>query len=67
MKNACLFYIAFQVLEVRLIKICKAEPSDLLFLVVLLAFASADITFHKFVELHSVLLIKKIFVTNFLF
>ena len=55
----------FQVLKVRLI--CKIEPPDLLFLIVFLAFTSADIIFHKFLELHSVLSVKKIFVTNFLF
>ena len=68
MKNTCLFYIAFQVLKVGLIKICKAELSDLLFIVVfIVAFTSADITFHKFLELHSVLSVKKVFFTNFLF
>ena len=35
MKNTCLFYILFQLLKVLLLKICKIEPPDLLFLVVL--------------------------------
>ena len=34
MKNTCPFYILFQVLKIRLIKICKTEPPDLLFIVV---------------------------------
>ena len=56
----------FQVLKVRLIKMCKIEPPDL-FLFLLLAFTSVDIIFHKFLELHSVMSVKKIFATNFLF
>ena len=36
-KNSCLFFMSFQVLKVRLIKICKAEQSDLLFLVVFIS------------------------------
>ena len=61
-----IFYIVFQVLKVLLIKICKIQSLDLLFLF-LLAFTSADIIFHKFLELHSKLSEKKIFVTNFPF
>ena len=69
MKTTCPFYIfVFQVLKVLLIKICKIQPLDLLFLVVfILAFTSADIVFHNFLELHSILSEKKIFVTNFPF
>ena len=37
------------------------------FLLFLLAFTSADIIFHKFLELHSTLSEKKIFVANFPF
>ena len=33
-----LFYIMFQVLKVLLIKICKIEPADLLFVVVFISF-----------------------------
>ena len=65
MKNTYPFYILFQVLKELPIKICKINPLDLLFLIVLLAFTSADIIFHKFLELHSTLSEKKIFVTNF--
>ena len=60
----------FQNLKVNLIKTCKIEqPPDLSFLVALLAFASADTLslFHKFLEIHETLSVKKIFVTNFLF
>ena len=70
MKNTCPFYIVFQVLKVLLIKICKKQPLNLLFfLLLLLAFTtSADIIFHKLLELHSTLFEKKkIFVTNFPF
>ena len=38
MKNKCPFYIIFQVLKVRLIKMCKIEPPDLLFIVALISF-----------------------------
>ena len=38
MKNTCPFYIVFQVLKVRLIKVCKIQPPDLLFLVVFISF-----------------------------
>ena len=50
-------------------KIFKIQPLDLyfLFLMFLLAFTSADIVFHKFLEIHSTLSEKKIFVTNFSF
>ena len=54
-----------KVLKVLPIKICKIEPPDLLF--VLSAFTSADIVFHKFLDLHSTLTEKKIFVMNFPF
>ena len=51
MKNTYLFYTVFQVLKV--IKNCKIQPPDLLFLYGLLAFTSAGIIFHKFLELLS--------------
>ena len=68
MKNTFPFYILFKVLKVPLIKICKIQPPHLLFLVVfvLLAFTSADIIFHKFLELHSTLS-EKNFITSFPF
>ena len=37
-KNVCPFYTVFQVLEVLLIKICKIQPLDLLFLFVYSSF-----------------------------
>ena len=50
------FYIVFQVLKVLLIKICRTQPLDLLFnKALLLAFTSADIISHKFLELYSTL------------
>ena len=46
--------------EDTIIKICKTEPPDLLFLVFNSFYASiADIIFHKFLELHSELSVKK--------
>ena len=57
----------FQVLKVLLLKIYEIQSLDLLSLVILLAFTSADI-FQKFLELeHLTLSAKKIFVTNFPF
>ena len=45
-----------------IIKICKIEPPDLLFMVVFISFISADIIFHKYLELHLANIIwKKIF------
>ena len=71
MKNIYPFYILFQSLKVRLIKICMLQPqySHMIFyfLLFLLAFTSADIIFHKFLELYWTLPEKKIFVTNFPF
>ena len=53
---------------VLLIKTCEMQPLDLLFLVVFISFyINRYISmFHKFLELHSTLSEKKIFVTNFL-
>ena len=49
-------------------KICKIEPPDLLFLAVFISYyINRYIIFHKFLELHSILSVKKIFVTDFLF
>ena len=58
MKNTCPFYTVFQFLKVllNLIKICKIHKT-----------ISADMIFQKFLELHSTLSEKKIFVTNFPF
>ena len=65
MKNTSPFYIVFQVLNIHLIKICKIEPP---FLAVFISFyISRYIIFHRFLELHSILPVKKIFVKNFLF
>ena len=64
-----LFYIVFQVLNV-LIKVCKLQPPNLVFLFVLLAFTSTGIIFLKFLELHSKISEKDISVflsQNFLF
>ena len=67
MKNSCPFYIVFQVLKVRLIKNLKIEPPDFLFL--LIVFISCYISRYHFsqifLEFHSILSVKKIFVTNY--
>ena len=62
-------YIVFQVLKVLLIKICKIvlRNKNFYFLLFLLVFTSADIIFHKVLELRSTLSEKKIFVTHFPF
>ena len=49
MESTYIFYIAFQVLKVLPIKICKIQPPDLLFLFVLFTFTSGGI-FHKFLD-----------------
>ena len=60
MQNTCPFYIVFQVLNIHLIKICKIEPPDLLFLAVFISFyISRYIIFHKFLELHSILSVQR--------
>ena len=66
-KNTFPFYIVFQVLKVFLIKRSKNSHQIFFCLLFLLAFTSADIIFHKFLELHSTLSEKSIFVTNFSF
>ena len=62
-------FTLFQVLKVPLIKICKIQHSHHIFyfLLFLLNFTSADIIFHKFLELHSTFSEKKISVMNFPF
>ena len=60
------FYIVFQVLKVLLIKICKIQSLDLLFLFVFISFSISRYHFYKFLELHSTLSEKKI-ITNFPF
>ena len=45
----------------------KIKPLDLLFLLLLLAFTSADINFYKFLEPHSILSEKKNLSQVFLF
>ena len=62
-----IFYIVFQVLKVLLIKICKMQSLDFLFLVVFISFYISRYHFSQVLELHSTLSEKKIFVTNFPF
>ena len=68
MKNTCPCII-FQVLKVLLYENLQVRYSHQIFcfLLLLLAFTSSDIIFHTFLELHSTLSEKKIFVTNFPF
>ena len=63
------FYIAFQVLRVLLKKNVRYSHQIFYFLLfyMILAFTLADIMFHKFLELHSTLSKKKIFITMFPF
>ena len=63
-----ILYIVFQVLKVLLKNICKIQSLDLLFLVVFISFyISRYHIFHRFLELHSTLSEKKIFVKDFSF
>ena len=62
MTNTCPFDIVLQVLKVHLVKICKISNQILYFLLFLLAFTSAGIIFHKLLQLHSILSVKRIFV-----
>ena len=67
MQNTCLFYIAYQVLKVILIKSYMIKPVLLFFVVLLwLLYTSADITFYNFLELHSPLS-EKVFLLQILF
>ena len=67
MKNICLFYIAFQVLKERLIKICKAELSDLLFLVVFISFYISRYHFSQIFRTSFSIISKKDFLHKFSF
>ena len=54
MENTRPFYNEFQVLKVSPIKIYMSNsPSSFIFYCFTLAFTSADIIFHNFLELHS--------------
>ena len=57
----------FQFLKVLLIKICKIQSLDPLFIVVFISFYISRYNFYEFLQLHSTLSEKKIFFTNFLF
>ena len=59
-KNTCRLYTVFEVL-------IRYSHQIFYLLLLLLAFTSADITFHKFLKLHSALSEEKIFITNFPF
>ena len=69
MKNTLPFYIVFQVLKVTSYKNLYLGYSYWIFsfFCFTLAFTSADIICHRFLELHSTLSEKKIFVINLLF
>ena len=53
MKNSRPFYIVFEVLKVLFIKIYDTATSSFISYCFTLAFTSADIVFHNFLELHS--------------
>ena len=61
------FYIVFKFWRLLLIKILGYSHWIFYFFCFMLAFTSADIVFHQFLELHSTLSGKKIFVINFPF
>ena len=62
-----IFYILFQVLKVLLIKICKIQSLDLLFLVVFISFYISRYHFSQVFRTSFNIIWKKIFVTNFFF
>ena len=62
-----IFYIVFQVLKVLLIKICKIQSLDLLFLVVFISFYISRYHFSQVFRTSFNIIWKKIFVTNFPF
>ena len=68
-KNTCPFYTVFQVLNVliKIYEISAATSSFVSYCFTLVFTFRANIIFHKFLELHSALSEKKIFVTNFPF
>ena len=64
MKNTCPIYIVFQVLVLLLVKICKMQPSDLLFLVVFTSFYICRYHFSQIFRIYSTLIERKIFVMD---
>ena len=60
MKNSCPFDIVFQVLKVHLIKICKIEPPDLLFLAVFISFYISRYLFSQIFRTSFIIICKKI-------
>ena len=69
MENTCPFHIVFQFLNIHLTQICKIEPPDLLFLA-FISFCIRQVQiytiFHKSLELHSILSIKRFLSQTFL-
>ena len=61
------FYIVFQILKVLLIKICKIQPLDLLFLVVFISFYIIRYHFSQVFRTSFNIIWKKDFFTNFPF
>ena len=61
------FYIVFKFWRILLIKIVGYSHWIFYLFCFMLAFTSTDIVFHRFLELHSTLSGKKIFVINFPF
>ena len=53
MESTHLFYNVFQVFKVLLIKICKIQPADLLFLFVFISFYISMYHFSQISRLHS--------------
>ena len=62
-----IFYIVFQVLKVLLIKICKIQSLDLLFLVVFISFYISRYHFSQVFRTSFNIIWKKDFLTNFPF
>ena len=67
MKNICHFYIVLQVLKVFLIKICKTQPPDLLFLAVFISFYISRYHFSQIFRISFNIIWKKAFCHEFSF
>ena len=65
MKNTCPFYIAFQVLNIHLIKTCKIEPSDILLFVAFISFYISRYHFSQIFRTSLNIICKKDFRHNF--
>ena len=67
MKNKCPFYIVFQVLKVCLLKTCKIEPPNVLFVVVFISFYISRYNYWQLFRTSFNIICKKDFCHEFIF